>query len=524
MSVTLNVLATGRGPQSCREAVPQGGPDAADDTDVGTAIIGGGPAGLTAAYILAKAGASVTVFEADERHLGGLARTLEFSGCRFDIGGHRFFSKSPEIEKLWSEILPDGMLVRPRLSRIYYRGRFYSYPLKPVEALVQLGVSESVRCVVSYVLAQFAPTKEPITFEQWVTNKFGKRLYEIFFKTYTEKVWGMPCNKISADWAAQRIKGLSLPTAVLNAVRRRSSSVDHGQVVKTLVNSFRYPRLGPGMMWEACGDLVRKYGGHVHLGHRVVASKLDQGTGKWRITTLTAEGCQREWISSHVVSSAPIPELILGLRPVPQLECITAASRLRYRDFLTVVLILRKVQTIADNWIYIHDPSVKVGRIQNFRSWSPDMVPDPDISCYGLEYFCFDGDGLWSASDEELIALGASELASVGLANASALVEGCVVRQRKAYPVYDEDYADNVAAVRKELHAKFPNLHLIGRNGMHKYNNQDHAMMTGILTARNILAGREEYDVWDINGDAEYLESEKPATGEFGLRRVPRRV
>lgn len=476
-------------------------------TDTTVAIVGAGPAGLTAAYLLAKAGIKVRVLEADPELVGGIARTARYKGYHFDIGGHRFFSKSQEVEDLWTELLPDDMLDRPRSSRIYYRGKFFSYPLKAAEALWKLGPIESAACVASYARARLSPVPHPTNLEDWVSNQFGQRLFRIFFKTYTEKVWGMDCKEISADWAAQRIKGLSLSAAIRDALLPRRKPKDKSQVIKTLIDSFRYPRQGPGMLWEACAARVRALGGEVLLGQRVERCAWDAAAGRWTVTHGGADGARAETTARHLVSSAPMRELAHALAPAPAGPALAAADRLRYRDFLTVVLILKDRDRFDDNWIYIHDPSVKVGRVQNFKSWSPEMVPDPAMACYGLEYFCFEGDGLWSSPDAELVELGKRELEQVGLARAQDVVDGCVVRQPKAYPVYDDGYAGYVETLRRDLEERFPTLHLVGRNGMHKYNNQDHAMMTAMLCARNILAGRRVYDLWKVNQDAEYHEA-----------------
>jgi protoporphyrinogen oxidase len=494
-------------------------------SDLSVAVIGAGPAGLTAAYLLAKKGVPVTVLEADPTYVGGISRTARYKGFHFDIGGHRFFSKAREVEDLWTEILPHDLLVRPRSSRIYYRGQFFSYPLRAGEALRKLGVVEAARCVLSYLKARAFPVPEPKSFEDWVTNQFGARLFQIFFKTYTEKVWGMSCQEISADWAAQRIKGLSLRTAVLNALFPRKPAA-RGEVVKTLIDSFRYPRKGPGMMWEACAEKTRALGGTVLLGRRVVGCRLDAASGLWTVTHQGAAGDAVEVRARHVISSMPMRVLVHALAPRPSEEALRAADALRYRDFLTVVLILRDRGQFADNWIYVHDPAVRVGRIQNFKSWSPEMVPDPALNCYGLEYFCFEGDGLWASDDARLIELARGELAQIGLARPEDVIDGCVVRQAKAYPVYDEGYAAHVATIRSELEARYPGLHLVGRNGMHKYNNQDHAMMTAMLCVENILAGRPVYDLWQVNQDAEYHEAGKAGeqAGATGLRLVPTRA
>jgi protoporphyrinogen oxidase len=478
------------------------------DQPVDVAIIGAGPAGLTAAYQLTKAGYSVTVIEKDPHQVGGISRTVEHDGFRFDIGGHRFFSKSQEVVDLWNEILPHDFIDRPRMSRIYYQGRFYSYPLRAFEALRNLGIWRSTLCMASYAKARLFPIRTVRSFEDWVVNQFGRKLYSIFFKTYTEKVWGMPCNEMSADWAAQRIKGLSLGKAVLDGLRRSlglNKRPNDGMATKTLLEHFRYPRLGPGMMWDAARDHVVAGGNQVLMGHALRQLSLDQVTGRWRVAATNKAGETITINAAHVISSAPMRELASRIHPVP--ATLGNALSLGYRDFLTVALMIQSEDLFPDNWIYIHDPRVKVGRVQNFRSWSPEMVPDPDIACVGLEYFCFEGDGLWSSSDEDLIALATKEMILMGLISDEQVVGGAVVRQEKAYPVYDETYADNVAAMRAELDAAYPTLHLVGRNGMHRYNNQDHAMMTAMLTVRNIQADARIYDIWAVNEDAEYHEA-----------------
>src|SRR5947207_10240581 len=491
------------------------------------AIIGAGPAGLTAAYQLCKANAAVTVLEADPTYVGGIARTAQYKGYRFDIGGHRFFSKSKEVEDFWTEILPDDMLQRPRSSRIFYRGQFFAYPLKAVEALLKLGVFEATRCVLSYVKARCLPIKNPRSFEDWVTNQFGKRLFNIFFKTYTEKVWGMSCKEISADWAAQRIKGLSLKTAILNAILPKKKPKSRDKVIKTLIDTFRYPRKGPGMMWEACAEKVLALGGVIRMGEKVVGCSYDADEEVWTVTHKGADGVAHTTTARHVISSAPMKQLAHGLSPEVSAKARHAADSLKYRDFVTVMLVLKDRQLFDDNWIYIHDPSVKVGRVQNFKSWSPEMVPDPSMCCYGLEYFCFEGDGLWTSSDEGLIHQAKQELEKIGLGKAEDVLDGCVVRQVKAYPVYDDDYAKHVTTLREEFEVRFPTLHLVGRNGMHKYNNQDHAMMTAMLCVQNILAEKKVYDLWQVNQDAEYHEAGKAGeqqVGATGLRMVPNRL
>ena len=488
------------------------------DQSVDVAIIGAGPAGLTAAYLLTKKGFSVTVIEKDPVYVGDISRTVELDGYRFDIGGHRFFSKSKEVVDLWNEILPDDFIQRPRMSRIYYEGKFYSYPLRAFEALWNLGVWRSTLCMASFAKAKLFPNRNVRSFQDWTVNAFGHKLFSIFFKTYTEKVWGMPCDEMSADWAAQRIKGLSLWGAVVDGLKRSlglNKKPNDGMATKTLLETFRYPRLGPGMMWEAARDRVIEGGNQILMAHSLKQLAQDQGTERWRVV---ADGPDGDVIinAAHVISSAPMRELAARIHPLP--ETLPEAMELKYRDFLTVTLMIKSEDLFPDNWIYIHDSKVQVGRIQNFRSWSPEMVPDESVACVGLEYFCFEGDGLWASADADLIDLAKKEMAILGLCNPDDVVGGAVVRQEKAYPVYDDAYADHVLAMRTELEAVAPTLHLVGRNGMHRYNNQDHAMMTAMLTVRNIEAGTRVYDVWGVNEDAEYHESGEEGQDVEGQR------
>ena len=462
-------------------------------------IIGAGPAGLTAAYMLAKDGVAVTVLEADDI-VGGIARTVQYKGYRFDIGGHRFFTKYPPAERLWHEILGDELIEVPRLSRIYYNSRFFDYPLKAANALRGLGLWNAAGIVLSYLRARIRPSRVEENFEQWVTNRFGRRLYEIFFKTYTEKVWGISCTEIRAEWAAQRIQGLSLARAVLSAasLNRRSTAI------KTLIHAFQYPRLGPGQMWELTRDRVEALGGRVLMRHRVTGLEVTDG----RVTAArleTPEGESRIE-GDHFISTMPVRSLVRALGPVAPPHVSQAAEALRYRDFIAVALIIAQEKLFADNWIYVHSPGVKVGRIQNFGNWSAAMVPVAGKSCLGLEYFCFEGDGLWESSDAELIALATRELGELGLADPALVEDGAVVRMPKAYPIYDGVYQESLNAVRTLLD-RLPNLHPVGRNGMHKYNNQDHSMLTAMMTLENMRGAG--HDVWSVNTDFEYHEEQR---------------
>jgi protoporphyrinogen oxidase len=485
-----------------------------------TVIAGAGPAGLTAAYELSKHGKSCVVLESDSRLVGGISRTDQYKGYRFDIGGHRFFSKSDEVNHVWREILGEEFLKRTRLSRIYYDRKFFDYPLKPVDALRKLGFVRSLRIGVTYIQAKLAPIKPERSVEDWVVNRFGRVLFETFFKSYTEKVWGMPTSTISADWAAQRIKDLDLVRAVTSALFGRFRSKE-AAIIKTLIDEFHYPRLGPGQMWEVARDRIRARGGIVQLDRRVVEIEHD-GSIVTSFLARDREGRRTRYQGRHFLSTLPIRDLIRAMKPSAPAEVIHAAESLKYRDFLTVVLILDKAEMFPDNWLYIHEPKVRVGRIQNFKNWSPDLVPDSSKTSLGLEYFCFEGDDLWTMPDADLLALGRREIDSIGLVSGSSVIDGCVVRMPKAYPVYDDDYQAHVDVIRRWL-KKLPNLELAGRNGMHKYNNQDHSMMTALLAARNIL-GMGQFDTWKVNTDAEYHEGSTDEGQVQKGRAVPQRV
>ncbi|HWP48945.1 MAG TPA: FAD-dependent oxidoreductase [Candidatus Limnocylindrales bacterium] len=477
-------------------------------------IIGAGPAGLTAAYELSKLGLKSTVIEADHQ-VGGLSRTVTYRGYRFDIGGHRFFSKVPLINELWQEILGEDFLVRPRLSRIHYNGHFFDYPLKAFNALAGLGPVEAFLVGLSYTKAKLFPSEEETTFEQWVSNRFGHRLYRIFFKTYTEKVWGIPCTEISADWAAQRIKNLSLSEAIRNALFG-SGRTKNGQIITTLIDNFYYPRLGPGMMWERCRELLAARGHETIQETRVEKIRHRHGRVEC-IYGKTFSGKLLEFGGDHFLSTMPLRELMQALDPAPPEEVLQAAKNLRYRDYLTVVLIVRRESVFPDNWIYIHTPGVKMGRIQNYKNWSPDMVPDPTRTSLGLEYFLWDKDEEWNWSDDRLIELGIRECAQIGLIDPTEVEDGTVVRMKKAYPVYDQKYHENLAILRQYLET-FSNLQTIGRNGLHRYNNQDHSMLTGIYAARNIVG--EKYDVWSVNTEMEYHEESRVEKAEISKKKV----
>ena len=458
-------------------------------------IVGAGPAGLTAAYKLTQAGHLPIVLERSSI-VGGLSRTETYKGYHFDMGGHRFYTKSRDVQSLWEEWLGEDLLTRRRLSRIFYGGKFFDYPLKPMNAIAGLGPVEALRIALSYLKATVFPSRVEETFEQWVSNRFGKRLFEMFFKHYTEKVWGISCSELRAEWAEQRIKQLSLGSAVTNML------FAHAGKIRSLISEFHYPRLGPGMLWNRVRQLVEQSGGQVSLNTGIAAIRHDN----WRVTSMITErdGQFEEVAGTDFITSMPVTELIKRLDPAPSGLLLDAAHRLRYRDFMTVCLIVNRPHVFDDNWIYIHDPGVNVARIQNFKNWSPDMVPDAGRTSLGLEYFCQDGDQIWNSSDADLVEMAASELERLGLARAADVEDGCVFRVPHAYPVYDSQYRQFLSSIKQYL-GQFQNLQSIGRNGLHRYNNQDHAMLTGIAAVRNAVDG-EAIDLWNINSDDEYLE------------------
>ncbi len=446
-------------------------------------IMGAGPAGLTAAWELTKTGKEVVVWEADPTYVGGISRTVQAEGFRFDIGGHRFFSKSEEVNKIWREIMPDDFIDCPRMSRIYYRKRYFNYPLEAMNAFKNLGPVETCRIVLSYLEAKVRPISPEKSFADWVTNRFGERLFLMFFKAYTEKVWGITCDEISADWAAQRIKGLSLREAIISAFAGRKAK----PTAKTLIRNFFYPRFGPGQMWETAAEKIIAAGNKVLLDRRVQTIHWDE-TGVTHVTGIDQMGTFYQQEGYHFISSIPLRELMLSLDPPPPKEVVAAAKRLRYRDFITVCLVVKKAKVFPDTWLYIHDPSVKVGRIQNYKNWSAAMVPDPNVTSLGMEYFCFENDGLWSSTDYDLAQLAIREAGQIGLIKDGEVQDAFVVRMQKAYPIYDQNYQDNLKII-KDWVSLFANLQPVGRNG------------------RNVM-GEQHYDCWKVNTDAEYIEQD----------------
>ncbi len=470
-------------------------------TDQSIFLIGAGPAGLAAAHELNNCGFQPLVIE-HLPNVGGISRTEQYKGYRFDIGGHRFYTQIPSINQLWQTMLGDEFEERPRLSRIYYNQRFFPYPLQLMPTLSQLGFGESARILLSYLSARLLPSAEETSFDQWVTNRFGKRLFDTFFKSYTEKVWGIATDQIRAEWAAQRIKGLSLSSAVKNAI------FGGGQNVKSLINEFYYPVHGPGMMWQAFKEEIEHNGGEVRC--QVTATQLVRHGNRIASVHLldhnsnhSSKPLAKELQVDQVISSMSLQNLVRSISPAPPDQVLSAAQGLRYRAFVLVGLIIKQENIFADNWIYIHEPNVKVGRIQNFKNWSPAMVPDPRYTSLGMEYFCNEGDELWQREDAALIALARQELAQLGLVDSDLVSDGCVIRQAKAYPIYDAQYQSHLAIIRDYL-VGIENLQTIGRNGMHRYNNQDHSMLTGILAAQNVAG--EKHDLWRVNTERSYYE------------------
>jgi protoporphyrinogen oxidase len=434
------------------------------------------------------------VFEADGT-VGGIAKTIEFNGYRFDLGGHRFFTKLGPVQRLWEEMLEGDFLTRHRLSRIYYNGKYFSYPIAAKDVVGRLGLFESTRCALSYLWAARHRRSDADTFEEWVTTRFGRRLYDVFFRSYTEKVWGIPGSEIRSLWAAQRIKNFSLGKAMLSILGLRREHVT------TLIEEFRYPRLGPGQMWEAFAARAEKAGIEIHLNHCCVAVK--HSGGRARSVVVRQNGDVFEFAVDSVISSIPLSHLVLSLDPPPPPHVAAAAKKLRYRDLVLVALMTSESEPFPDNWIYLHDPETRAGRVQNYGAWSPDMVRSGS-TCLGVEYFCFEGDDIWEMTDVDAVALATKELGRIGLVEPSKVIDGVKVLVPRAYPMYDANFEEAVATLRSYLEG-FQNLQTCGRNGLHRYNNQDHSMWTAMLATLNILDGAD-HDVWSVNTEAEYIE------------------
>ncbi|HEY6922402.1 MAG TPA: NAD(P)/FAD-dependent oxidoreductase [Steroidobacteraceae bacterium] len=511
-------------------------------------IVGGGPAGLTAAYeLLQRTDVRPVVLESDTQ-VGGISKTINYRGNRMDLGGHRFFSKSDWVMGWWQALLPtaaDGqaalklsyqgqsrelraaptedhsdkvMLVRSRLSRIFYRRRFFDYPLTLNRTtLGNLGAGYAAAVGASYVKARLAPRSPEVTLEDFLVNRFGDKLYRTFFKDYTEKVWGVPCTEISAEWGAQRIKGLSVTKALRHALAkpfRVASDTAQKGTETSLIERFLYPRLGPGQMWEEAAERIVAGGGAVLLRHKVVGLQRSD----MRVTRVDvrddATGEVRRIACDYLVSTMPVKDLTGLLQPEDQ-RITAIATALPYRDFMTAGILVKRMRGTGvtatpngmppDNWIYIQEPDVKLGRLQVFNNWSPALVADPATIWLGLEYFCSEGDGLWSMTDSRFVDFAAGELAKIGLVDRADVLDGTVVRVRKAYPAYFGAYSDmhHVRAYLDRLTNVFP----VGRNGMHRYNNQDHSMLAAKAAVDCIAAGSsDKTSLWSVNVDGEYHE------------------
>ena len=460
-------------------------------------VLGAGPAGLAAAYDLARRGEPALVLEKSST-VGGISRTVEHNGYYFDLGGHRFFTKFDEVQALWQEVLGDEFLVRRRLSRILYDGKLYDYPLNAANALRNLGPVEAARCAASFARARARPRGAEQTFEEWVSNRFGSRLFDIFFKSYTEKVWGIPTNEIGAEWASQRIKNLDLGLAIRDALGRRPPS----EVVPSLIESFHYPRTGPGLMYDTMAERTRALGGSIALGREAVRIEAEGWRVK-RVISRGADGQEEPHEADHFLSSMPLTLLIRALHPRVPDDVWQAAHALTFRNLLTIDLIVDHPDLFPDNWIYVHERSLKLGRIQNFKNWSPFMVPNASTTSLGLEYFCNDDDPLWKQDDASLIRLGTQEMERTGLLRGAGVLDGLVVRVPRAYPVYKRGYERPLAILTEHLR-RYENLQAMGRYGMFKSNNADHSILTALLAVENAYGA--SHDVWSVNTDTDYHE------------------
>ena len=516
-------------------------------------IIGAGPAGLTAAYeLLTRTDIQPIVLEKSD-YMGGISRTVNYKGNRIDIGGHRFFSKSDRVMSWWLQTLPleasensplafkyrgmertvggspSGpdpasedrvMLLRRRKSRIYYLRRFFDYPITlSTNTLRMLGLLRTLRIGISYVKSALFPLQEERTLEQFFINRFGQELYNTFFKSYTEKVWGVPCDRIGAEWGAQRIKGLSVRAALAHALKKtvRRSGADIGQkgTETSLIEHFLYPKFGPGQMWEEVARLVREKGGEIRTGCRVDRICTDGWQVKSLEATNSATGEKETFTGDYFFSSAPIQELLRSFDVAPPASTLEVSDGLVYRDFITVGLLVGSLKIhdqtpqgkklIGDNWIYVQEPDVQLGRLQIFNNWSPFMVADPAHVWLGLEYFCNQSDTLWNLSDEDMAALAKEELSKIGIIDAAQVIDSTVLRMEKTYPAYFGTY-DRFGEIRQHVD-RYENLFLVGRNGMHRYNNQDHSMLTAMLAVENIIAGNtNKSNLWEVNTEMDYHE------------------
>jgi len=493
-------------------------------------IIGAGPAGLTAAMELQRqTGIKPILLEASQS-IGGISRTVRYKGNRMDIGGHRFFSKSDRVMNWWQDLMPATcggagesdagdlvMLVRQRKSRIYFLRRFFDYPIRlTAETLQKMGLVRTFRCGLSYMRSALLPQREEHSLEDFLINRFGKQLYLTFFKSYTEKVWGVPCHEISAEWGTQRIKGLSLTSVVTHFLKKtfrskQASDLAQKQTETSLIEKFLYPKFGPGQLWEHAADLIRKSGGEIHFGITVNRINVN-GNQVVSIEGIDEAGNRVTFAGDYFFSTMPVRDLIRAVGSEVPAEVTEVSEGLMYRDFITVGLLAKKLTVteddktpLKDNWIYIQEPDVTVGRLQIFNNWSPWLVSDPEKVWIGLEYFCYDTDPVWKLSDEEMTKLAIEEVAHIGILKAEDVEDAHVEHVPKTYPAYFGSY-DRFDVIR-EFTDRFENLFLVGRNGMHKYNNQDHSMLTAMTAVENIVNGIKSKDnIWAINTETEYHE------------------
>lgn len=466
-------------------------------------IIGAGPAGLTSGLLLAQQGYKVQLFEADCEYVGGLSKTVKHNGFLFDIGGHRFYTKEKDVQDFWQKILGPEILIRQRVSRIYYKKKFLSYPLQPFDLLGKIHPYESFLFTLSYLKTLLTPQRKVLHFEDWITSRFGKKLFQTFFKSYTEKVWGRDCREISADWAAQRINNLNF-LKILKKFIQQILGIKSNDV-KSLIEEFEYPKKGPGQLWELVAEKTQDAGGVIQMGARVKSCQFNEVDQRWQIEI---EGSAEIITGDHLISSAPLGLFLKTLRPQLKTKTLTELSEFKYRGFITLALMFKGKNSFPDNWIYIHDERVKVARIQNYGNWSEFMVPSAEHVCYGLEYFCQENDVFWNLPDSEIFELAKKELHLLDIPFDSTELDYKVIRSGKAYPVYDLNYGKRLETIKKELEP-FSTLHLIGRSGLHRYNNQDHSIKTAMITVENILADRKIFSPWQVNQDAEYIEEIK---------------
>lgn len=463
-------------------------------------ILGAGPAGMAAAYRLTQLGFPVVVVEREEG-VGGLAKSIRYQGFILDYGPHRFFTKIPAVLELWNQVLGSEQVTVRRLTRIYYRKQYFQYPIQAWEVLRKVGWWESLRIVLSYLWAQLIPRPAPRNFADWVKGKFGARLFQIFFEGYTEKLWGIPCTEISADWAAQRIKGLSLGEAI-----RKALGWNRG-LVKSLIDQFQFPRLGSGQLYEKMQEFLLAEGQKVWLNTEVIALR-HEGSRIVKLQLRNLQDGSETWVSpSHVISSIPLTVLVQSLQELPPPEVLQAARNLKFRNTVLVYLIVEGSQLFPDNWLYINEPTVQVGRVTNFANWSPAMLPNREQTPLCCEYWCNFEDPLWQAPEEELLALAERELRQIGLLQDQKICGGFVVRLPRTYPIYAGSYKEDLAILQRYL-GEFENLQLVGRYGSFKYNNQDHSLLMGLLAAENILQPGS-HDLWQVNSDDDYQEEIK---------------